>query len=740
MTKHSFDSTFRAGQRVVIQGLQGRPELNGHQGTILDYDAQRARWRVHLSNGSGKLLREEHLACADDNETADKAQNAWNSLSGVTSGDAPDLKVRFRQFVEKGQRTLIPSESLPSAKNTTSVSPEISPFRKDSAESSKVEQCMPEPCAGSDKRTHIRRTDEYTIPQDAASKVKQDMENAASRSETTTIEQVNLEKHRHEEKESIHRDQQFCKPGDHEMLNRFQTFLSTGERITIPQASRQPTNGGLPRTMPSENSLGCSAPSVKNRILAGTEVKIQGLKAKPELNGQVGVALQMDEDSLRYEVLLADGQRKKIKGDNLVAHTDPATSSGNGCGYKSKSGCPPATSPTAEASVGPGSTHKSLLPGTLVHVMPTSSPEGTSRPLEGTLSEFDVNRNCWKVLTADGSLQWCSPSELSPVLGVDPNICGHAGVDSDAARWHPGDFVRISRLRARTELNGQEGRLVDYIASEDRWRVRMSDGTGKTLHSNNLERCDAQNRGAINDAEQSCKKDDIHEMTSKDQDLHPQDLTSTAQQRYQALKLERGAHVRIYGLNVRPELNGLEGPVRGFDDASGRWVVEIQSKERRILESNLQVVTPRPGKVAKKATLTGELAKLTSVHDILVLCERNRATLSLADAANALSLMANKKDRGIRRADGRLLDMLMLIRQQLGSEAAPSDITDVLGALHTFDLKSDPLLDALSHSAIKQADLFDPHHLALAAQGFSRFDHQELTLYDSIANQVISKI
>jgi hypothetical protein len=37
------------GDVVVVHGLQGRAELNGHAGTLLSFDAGKGRWAIQLA-------------------------------------------------------------------------------------------------------------------------------------------------------------------------------------------------------------------------------------------------------------------------------------------------------------------------------------------------------------------------------------------------------------------------------------------------------------------------------------------------------------------------------------------------------------------------------------------------------------------------------------------------------------------------------------------------------------------
>merc|ERR1712048_703600 len=55
-------STFVPGTRVCITDLKAKPELNGVEGTLVAFNADKARWQVQLDNDLGsKLFKEENL-------------------------------------------------------------------------------------------------------------------------------------------------------------------------------------------------------------------------------------------------------------------------------------------------------------------------------------------------------------------------------------------------------------------------------------------------------------------------------------------------------------------------------------------------------------------------------------------------------------------------------------------------------------------------------------------------------
>eukprot|EP00931_Biecheleriopsis_adriatica_P082088 TRINITY_DN55493_c0_g1_i1.p1 TRINITY_DN55493_c0_g1~~TRINITY_DN55493_c0_g1_i1.p1 ORF type:complete len:465 (+),score=85.64 TRINITY_DN55493_c0_g1_i1:84-1478(+) len=51
----------------------------------------------------------------------------------------------------------------------------------------------------------------------------------------------------------------------------------------------------------------------------------------------------------------------------------------------------------------------------------------------------------------------------------------------------PGQFVRVVNLKAKGDLNGKVGLLVEWEESKGFWKVRMEDGTGKAFRPANLE-------------------------------------------------------------------------------------------------------------------------------------------------------------------------------------------------------------------------------------------------------------
>eukprot|EP00746_Dinoflagellata_sp_MGD_P166183 gnl/MRDRNA2_/MRDRNA2_95908_c0_seq1.p1 gnl/MRDRNA2_/MRDRNA2_95908_c0~~gnl/MRDRNA2_/MRDRNA2_95908_c0_seq1.p1 ORF type:complete len:413 (-),score=73.88 gnl/MRDRNA2_/MRDRNA2_95908_c0_seq1:78-1271(-) len=83
------------------------------------------------------------------------------------------------------------------------------------------------------------------------------------------------------------------------------------------------------RSHDSARSRGSSAETPSSTRTAtlgvGSRVRLHGLKAAPELNGEVAVLDSFSEESGRWRVVLSNGEARNIKPDNLVLASDSQT-------------------------------------------------------------------------------------------------------------------------------------------------------------------------------------------------------------------------------------------------------------------------------------------------------------------------------------------------------------------------------------------------------------------------------
>merc|ERR1719482_268387 len=282
----------------------------------------------------------------------------------------------------------------------------------------------------------------------------------------------------------------------------------------------------------------------------GDQVRVVGLQAKPELNGLEGKIVQWDANESRWRVRLQDGTGKMLKSLNLqvVAATQMASVS-----LPSAFAAPP---PAAGDST-------QFTPGQRVRIAHLQArPELNG--LEGTIVQWDVAEERWRIRMDDGTgkmlraanLEAASAASNPPVTGANLTI---------------GQSVRVTGLQARPELNGLEGTLVDWDASEMRWKIRMTDGTGKMLRPVNLQLIPSPSADAAGTSASAVATGEI-----------PNEAEAT---------FEPGQIIRVVGLKMRPEMNGAVGTIFGWDPSQSLWKVRMTDGAGKMLQSsNMELV------------------------------------------------------------------------------------------------------------------------------------------------------
>lgn len=56
----------QSGRRARLIGLKTRADLNGQEGTLVEYAAAESRWRVRMDDGTGKAMKPEHLQLCEE--------------------------------------------------------------------------------------------------------------------------------------------------------------------------------------------------------------------------------------------------------------------------------------------------------------------------------------------------------------------------------------------------------------------------------------------------------------------------------------------------------------------------------------------------------------------------------------------------------------------------------------------------------------------------------------------------
>ena len=75
----------------------------------------------------------------------------------------------------------------------------------------------------------------------------------------------------------------------------------------------------LPAAIELAHSRSYARCAAQGDVHGGQSVRLTGLSARPELNGEIGIAMRFTESSGRWLVRLKDGEGKQIKPTNLEA-------------------------------------------------------------------------------------------------------------------------------------------------------------------------------------------------------------------------------------------------------------------------------------------------------------------------------------------------------------------------------------------------------------------------------------
>jgi len=198
--------------------------------------------------------------------------------------------------------------------------------------------------------------------------------------------------------------------------------------------------------------------------------------------------------------------------------------------------------------------------------------------------------------------------------------------------------VKVRGLRARPELNGKEGSLLDFDAQEGRWRVVMDDGTGLRLQPQNLE-CGPrpQHQGAHTKAEEEDLAAAAWASAAGGTaavgggDVDPGSPSTGA--------LCPGARVRLIGPAAAVDCRGAasaEGVALAAAGTEGRWhIVMSDGSGKSIRAENLEVVGGLRKGLRVRATGLEARAELNGCGGVLVqaLCEEGRWKVDMDDGS-----------------------------------------------------------------------------------------------------------
>lgn len=264
-------------------------------------------------------------------------------------------------------------------------------------------------------------------------------------------------------------------------------------------------------------------------VALGARIRVHNLKGAVHLNGKDGVVIDKDfsDDESRWLVSLDEGFNKSIREANLLALAAASASQAV------------ARVESSEFAV-----------GCQVRVIGVQARPELNKQV-GVIDGWDDVDSRWRVCLESGPQLLLRRVNLQPVaVDVAPEpSSGHTIV--------PGARVRVCFLHTATSLNGEEGTALLWNGDEQRWRVRLDDGSGKMLHASNL----------------------LLLSTPPPDSLPVQDVPDE-----QDTNLATGVRVKVQGLQTREDLNDLEGDIVGWDELEHRWQVQLVDGTRIMLK------------------------------------------------------------------------------------------------------------------------------------------------------------
>lgn len=541
-----------ARQPVRLNGLQARPDLNGLNGTIGEFDKKEGRWAVHMEDGTRKLLKAENLEnlrCAPPEAPILRSPIAAFTANQrvITKGCVirPDLNGQIGSIIEW--------DAGKDAWRLRMDDGTCQHWKSDQLQAVSLED-DPEEAKRVANREAKKRGPSFTSNPDDADYGKR----------------ARMEQHERSERQRMGL-QQFLPGQEVRVKGLLARPDLNGQKGTIVELDfyegrwKVRMQDGTGKLLKTENLeiIGTTArlfpPTATNDAFKpGLRVRVKGLQSRPDLNGQGGSVLEPVNYQGRWKVLLDDGTSKLLKTENLEV---------------------------GDAALGhvitsdPAATKKSFRIGQRVTVKGLQLRTDVNRK-HGTILEEENDQGRWTVRMDDGSrkgffamnLEELDPKKdpLVPKGPVGRPIIGTTSFSSLCV----GRQVRLKGLQTRSELNGQIGPIVGWDETECRWKVGLKDGTTKNLKAENLEVVDPN-------AEPVVPKKDAA-VTSEQ--TEPSDSSGIRKQ----------VRVKMRGLMERGELNNQSGTVIERDMKTGRWRVRMDDGSTKLCQAhNLEIFTQR---------------------------------------------------------------------------------------------------------------------------------------------------
>jgi len=279
------------------------------------------------------------------------------------------------------------------------------------------------------------------------------------------------------------------------------------------------------------------------------------------LNGQQGSLVEWVEEEGRWKVRLDDGSGKMLRPLNLETV--------------------PVTHLSDVADVSPPPVANGWQPGSRVCVDGLKTQPHLNGQL-GTLVEWDDRQERWKVRMDDGS------GKMFKIVNMKVPEDVAVTADSENHHLQPGTRVCVCGLKAQPQLNGQLGTVIEWDDLQERWKVRMDDGTGKMFKSANVEAVlvDSSNTSGasavLGEGKPKCRASAAADKIAAPHLERHSDLRE---------RLLPGSRVRTCGFTLKRAMNGKFGTVLKRDLADGSWKVRMDDgSSKKFREMHLEAL------------------------------------------------------------------------------------------------------------------------------------------------------
>lgn len=533
----------RPGARICVAGLKAQPHLNGQFGSAVEWDSAEGRWRVRMDDGSGKALKDANLEVVPP-----------TMLPGYQPQRADGHDVSSPR--ESPAEPMPPANAMAQASSSSGISPgtrveigglqarpELNGQRGEvvswEAEESRWKVRM------DDGTGKMFKTQNMTALEPQLARAVEEGSGAAL-TPGCRVRVVGV-------KAQPHLNGSCGSVVEWDLAElRWRVWMDDDSGKAFKPANLQViAYADAAPAVPA-------APAGRGDISVGMRVVICGLQGRPELNGHKGEVAQWDAEEGKWKVRMDDGTGKILKAQNLKPCEQ--------------------LQPAAEQAA-------KLEPGCRVRVSGIVNQPHLNGQC-GRVAERDFNsaEEVWRVSMDDGSKKAMKATKLEIIGEYDEPIADCTNgwclereaakpIEMESPRIVSGSRVRIVGVQNHPHLNGQCGSVVAWDEIEERWQIRMDDGSGKAM---------------------------------KPANLLPLAAPEGNQQQLPTDSLIPGAYIQVCGLKARPELNGQQGQLVDWDEADERWRVRMDDGSGKMFKQENLTSLEAPAAASLQKSAAGE--------------------------------------------------------------------------------------------------------------------------------------